>query len=112
MATITTAKVTLLNKMNRVANKVGLGTLLNSYAGSHVVLAAGKHTTVGGDATESITVTGAASTDVAIVTMQTVGASPTTIVTALPATNAITVTLAADPAADHVLSYVVLRAVS
>ena len=73
MSTITTAKVNLLNKMNQIAKKTGLGTLLNSYAGSHKILAAGNFTTVGGDDTESISVSGATSSDIAIVVLKTAG---------------------------------------
>jgi hypothetical protein len=73
------------------------------------ILAAGLFTTVGGDATESITVTGAASTDVAIVTVKTNGATPRSVTTASAGTNAITVVLSGDPSTDHVLQYVVLR---
>lgn len=80
--------------------------------GSHGVIAAGLFTTVGGDATESITVSGALATDVAIVTVNTVGATPRTIVAAVGATNAITVTLSGDPSTDHVLNYLLLRAVA
>lgn len=112
MATVTAAKVALLNKMNQIAKKTGLGTLLDSYAGSHKILAAGTHTTAGGDATESITVSGATSSDIAIVVLKTAGAIPRTITTATAATDAITVVLSGDPSTDHVLSYMVLRAVS
>lgn len=109
---ITSAQVSLVNKMNRIAKKVGLGTLISGLTGSHYILAAGVFTSAGGDATESITVTGATSSDVAIVTLKTKGASPVTILAAAPTTNAITVTMSADPSTDHVLSYVVLRVVA
>lgn len=73
-------------------------------------VAAGEFTTVGGDVTESITIVGVLATDVAIVTVGAVGATPVTILTATAAVGAITVTLSGDPADDHVLNYVVLRA--
>lgn len=106
MAVITTAKKALLNNMNSSAKKAGLGDLLGVN-----VIATGKFTTVGGDATESITVSGALSTDTAIVTVNTVGATPRTVTAAVGATDAITVTMSGDPSTDHVLNYVLLRSV-
>ena len=73
-------------------------------------LAAGTFTTVGGDATESIPVTGALVTDIAMVTLRVAGGTPRTILTAIPAANAITVTMSGDPSTDHVLQYVLFRA--
>lgn len=112
MATITSAKKVSLDKMNRRAAEVGLGTLIDSYAGSHKILAAGNFTTVGGDANEAITVTGATSSDFAIAVVKTVGATPRTILTAAAATNAVNLVFSGDPAADHVVTYLVLRVVS
>lgn len=86
-------------------------TYADSLVPTFKVLAAGTHTSVGGDATESISVSGAASSDIAIVVLKTAGATPRTITTAAAATNAITVVMSGDPSTDHVLSYVVLRAV-
>jgi hypothetical protein len=107
MAALTiTQKAALLSKMNSIAKKVGLGGLF----GSHKVLAAGLHTSAGGDATESITVTGATTSDIVHVTLRVVGATPRTILTAVPAADAITVVLSGDPSTDHVLQYEVLRA--
>jgi hypothetical protein len=106
MAIMTTAKKALLNNINRASKKAGLGDLLGVN-----VIATGKFTTVGGDATESITVTGALSTDTAIVTINTVGSTPRTVTSAVGATDAITVTLSGDPSTDHVLNYVLLRSV-
>lgn len=77
---------------------------------SHVVKFAGTFTTVGGDAAESIAVSGAAATDIAIVVLHTKGASPVTLLTAQAATDAINLEFSADPAADHVVRYMVLRA--
>ncbi len=73
------------------------------------VYAAGAFTTEGGDAVESIAITGATSSDVAIVTLKSVGGTPRTIITAISTTNAITVTLSGNPSTDHVLSYLLLR---
>ena len=73
------------------------------------VIAAGTFTTLGGDANETITVTGAAATDIVSVTLKTAGVSPVTILSAAAATNAINVVLSANPSTDHVLQYVVIR---
>lgn len=89
---------------------VTLAKLASGISPSHVVKYAGTFTTVGGDASEAITVTGAAATDIVCVTVKTAGAAPASIVAATAATNAINVTMSADPSNDHVLQYVVLRA--
>jgi hypothetical protein len=109
---VTAAQKYLLNKMNSIAHKVQLGTLLDSATPTYKVVYAGTHTSVGGDATEAITVTGALSTDLVFVQLKTAGATPRTVVTAVPTTNTVTVTLSGDPSTDHVLYYQVLRAVS
>lgn len=77
---------------------------------TYIAKYAGTFTTAGGDASETITVTGAASTDIAIVTVKTAGATPRSIVAAAAGTNSIAVTLSDDPSTDHVLQYVVFRA--
>jgi len=131
MAITDEQKYLLNNQMGSVAHKVQLGTLVESAeegglaagavalanlaAGvtpSHVVKFAGKFTSLGGDATEVITVTGLAATDVVHVTVQTKGATPRSIVEAVPTANTITVTLSGDPSTDHILGYSVLRAAS
>lgn len=89
--------------------------MINKQANSSVgapyfVKFAGTFTTVGGDANESITVTGMTSSDIAIVTLKAKGAVPRTILTAAANTNAIDVVLSGDPSTDHVISYMVLRA--
>lgn len=75
------------------------------------VVAAGEFTTVGGDTAEAITVTGALATDLAVVTLHTAGSSATTIVTASAAADVVNVVFAGDPSDDHVVTYLVLRAV-
>lgn len=131
MAISTENKYLLNNKMGRVANKVQLGTLIqdaeqgglandavslehldSGIEMSHVVKFAGKHTTVGGAAAEAITVTGVAATDVVFVMLQTEGATPRSVVKAVPSLNTITVTFSGDPSTDHIVAYQVLRAAS
>lgn len=104
-AAITAEQKYLLNsKMGAVASKVQLGTLLDN-----AVKFAGTFTTAGGDASESITVTGAAASDIVVVTVKTAGGTPRSIVAATAAANAINVTLSGDPSTDHVLQYLVYR---
>lgn len=78
----------------------------------YIVVAAGTFTTAGGDANESITVSGATSSDLAMVTLKTAGLTPRTILTSVAATNAINVVMSGDPSTDHVLTYQLLRATS
>lgn len=79
-------------------------------ASTHFVLNAGKFTTAGGDASETIPVTGLVAGDVAQVTVQTAGGTPRSIVAAVPGTGSIVVTLSGDPSTDHILAWVVHRA--
>lgn len=99
-----------LSSSQIAAGAVTLAKLAAGIAPSHVVKFAGTFTTLGGDASEAITVTGAAATDIVQVTVKTAGGTPRSIVAATAATNAINVTLSGDPSTDHVLQYVVLRA--
>lgn len=66
--------------------------------------------TLGGDVTENIPVQGTAVGDTVLVTMNTVGASPVTVTTAVAGVNEIVVTLSANPSTDHILNYMVLKA--
>jgi hypothetical protein len=92
------------------ATKVVLAMLATGIAPSHVVKFAGEFTTVGGDADESITVTGALATDLAFVVLKTPGSTPRTVLNAEAATDAIEVEFSGDPSTDHVVTYQVLRA--
>lgn len=131
MAISASQKLLLNEYMGAVASEVQLGTLIETaetidpadasislehldsgIVPSHVVKYAGKFTTLGGDATETITVTGLAATDVVHVTVQTAGGTPRSVVAAIPSTNTITVTLSGDPSTDHILAYSCLRAVA
>ena len=100
----------ILNKMNTKARETKLGDLIANIQPSHVVQYAGSFTTLGGDASESITVTGVVSSDVVVVTVKTAGATPRSVVAAAAGTDAISVTMSGDPSTDHVLAYVVYRA--
>ena len=93
-----------------MAGYTNKGGRSNVVSASHYIVKAGKFTTAGGDANESITAAGVVATDIAIVTLQTAGGTPRTVLTAIPATDAINVVMSGDPSTDHILSYVVLRA--
>jgi hypothetical protein len=82
-----------------------------STAISHHVVTAGTHTTAGGDASESITDATVLATDTVMVMIKTEGSTPVTCDAATAAAGSITVTMSADPSTDHVLQYVVYRAV-
>ncbi len=90
--------------------KVTLAKLAAGVAPAYVSKYGGVFNTVGGDAAESIPVSGAVAGDIAIVTVKTAGISPASIVAAAATTDAITVTMSADPSTDHVLQYQVFRA--
>lgn len=79
---------------------------------SHVVKFAGQPTTAGGAAAEAITVTGALATDLAFVQMVDDGTNNTTIVNAVVTADTLTVTFSADPGADAVINYQILRAIT
>lgn len=89
---------------------ITLAKLASGVTPSHVVKYAGTFTTLGGDADEAITVTGAAATDIVLISVKTAGATPRSIVSAVADTNAINVVMSGDPSTDHVLQYAVLRA--
>jgi len=74
-------------------------------------VAGGTHTTLGGDANETISVPGAVASDVVCVTVKShLGGGPIRSVTKAAASSGqIDVVLSGDPTADHVLQYVVFR---
>lgn len=82
-----------------------------SFKPSHYIAYAGEHTTVGGDDTEVITITGALATDIAICKWGATDDTDTFEKAVLTA-NTLTVTLSADPGATHKLNYMILRAYS
>lgn len=89
---------------------VTLAKLASGITPSHVVKFAANYTTVGGAAAEAITVTGAAATDVPLVTLQDNGTGNVTIASVAVTTNTLTVTFSGDPGDDTVISYALLRA--
>ena len=99
-----------INTAEIAAGAVTLAKLASGITPSHIIKYAGKHTTVGGAASEDITVTGAVAGDIAIVSLIQKGATPRTILTAITATDKITLTFSGDPSTDHIVGYQVLRA--
>lgn len=70
----------------------------------------GQLTTVGGNAVETFTVAGLATTDLVNVSIATSGASPVTVLAAyVSAANTLSVTFSSDPSSDHVISVEVYR---
>lgn len=75
-----------------------------------VTVAAGTRATVAGSATQTLTISGALSSDLALVVLKTAGATPRTVLTASAGSGAVTVVMSGDPSTDHVLTYMLLRA--
>lgn len=99
---ITTAKI--LN------GNVTLAKLATGITPSHVVKFAGQETTVGGAAAEAFTVTGALDTDLAFVQIVDNGSSNVTALQAVMTADTLTVTFSANPGADTIFNYQILRA--
>ena len=76
------------------------------------VVTSGTFQTVGGDATESIPVASVVATDIVMVLVKTAGVTPRSVNAAAAGAGSIAVTLSGDHAADHVLQYIVVRALA
>lgn len=99
---VTTAKITDAN--------VTLVKLAAGITPSHVTKFAGKPTTVGGAAIEDFTVAGVLATDIPFAVMNTEGAAPVDVVAVRALTDTLRIQFSADPGADHVVNYMVIRA--
>lgn len=100
---VTTAKILNAN--------VTLAKLAAGITPSHVIKFGGQVTTAGGAAAEAITVTGAvAATDRAFVQVVDNGTNNVTVLQAVVTTNTLTVTFSADPGADCIINYQLIRA--
>ena len=92
---------------------VTLAKLASGITPSHIVKYAGKITWSGSGASLATTVTGVASTDIVVATIQTAPTQAAYIKSAAPTTDTITLTLsAANTSNDAVIAYQVLRAVA
>jgi hypothetical protein len=101
---VTTAKILNAN--------VTLAKLASGIAPSHIVKYAAQYTTTGGAAAEAITVNGVAATDLVFVQLKNDGTNNVSVASAAATLNTVTVTFSADPGADAVIYYQVLRAAS
>lgn len=89
-----------------------LAKTISNGLGAFTIVAAGEATTAGGAAAEDISLSGVLASDLCICTLQAKGATPRTILTAATDADKITVTWSGDPSTDHVVTYLVLRALS
>lgn len=109
---LTNEQKSIINRMNRRALKVGLGTevqnLGNLINGFKIVNAQLK-TTVGTAAIEDVAISGVVATDVCLVLLHTAGSTPRSIVSAVCATGKVTITFSGDPSTDHVVNILVIR---
>lgn len=85
---------------------------LSNVSEPYAVVTAWTHTTAWGAATESITTTWVVATDIVVATLETEGSTPVTLDAAATNADAVDLTFSADPSTDHIVSYVVYRAVS
>ena len=74
-----------------------------------VIKFAAQHTTTGGAAAEAITVTGALNTDLAFVQLVNDGTNNVSVLNAVVTADTLTVTFSADPGADAVINYQIVR---
>lgn len=77
---------------------------------AYIVKFAGKFTTAGGDANETVTVTGALASDIAIATIADNGTNDVTLLQTVAVEDAVNFTLSANPGTDCIINYMVLRA--
>lgn len=92
---------------------VTLAKLASGIAPSHIIKFANQVTTVGGAAAEAFTVTGAvAATDRAFVQVVDNGTNNVTVLQAVVTNDTLTVTFSADPGADAIINYQIIRAAS
>lgn len=79
---------------------------------SHTVVLAGHHKTTGGSALEKVALPGLKTTDMVHVGLSAVGKTPRTVQYSVATGNSLHVNFDADPGNDHVLHYVVYRALA
>jgi hypothetical protein len=79
---------------------------------SHKLLLAGSHKTQGGGGMEKIPLPGLLTTDLVQVNIAVIGKTPSKVQCATPTLGSLHVTFDVDPGTDHVLHYVIYRAVS
>ena len=85
------------------------GTNWNPTSTQYTNVAGGTATTVGGNPTETITVTGATASDIPFVLIKTQGATPVMILRSAAVTGGIEITFSSDPGNDHIVYYLLFR---
>lgn len=97
-----------------LVSRIVADEILADVVGSNgwAVVAAGQFTTVGGDATESVTATGVLATDIAFAVIESDGTNDSVLLTTAAASNAVTLIFNEDPGADILVNWMVLRAAS
>lgn len=85
------------------------GTNWNPTSNQYANVVGGVVTTAGGNPTETLTVSGVTTSDIAIISIKTQGATPVTILRHATVTGGIEVTFSSDPSNDHVLNYLIFR---
>lgn len=101
---VTTAKIAAAN--------VTLAKLATGIAPAFIVVAAGQHTSVGGDTAESAASASVVASDIAIACLEDNGTNNVTLVQTAAAAAAVNFTMSADPGNDAIINYMVLRAAS
>jgi len=105
----TAGAVTITNSADPLsAHGAFFATLRNRCSPEYDIFAAGTHTTVGGNAAEAITITGALASDIPLVQYSATNDTDT-INMAVMTANTLTVTMSADPGTAHGLHYAILR---
>jgi len=99
---VTTAKILDAN--------VTKAKLAAGISGTHMVVAAGTYTSVGGGTTETISAAAVTTSDIVQVSVRVPGATPRSVVAAVAALGSITVTMSGDASIDHILQYTAFRA--
>jgi len=91
------------------AGSVELADLASGISPQAVIKASDTVTTIGGGATEAFVDGSILLGDEVFVQMQTVGAAPVTVVSAIATAGGISVTFSGDPSNDHVIMYQAMR---
>ena len=102
----TLANTGALTIANAAVSKAKLATAIQPAA---VIKYAAQYTTTGGAAAEAITVTGALATDLAFVQLVNDGTNNVSVLSAAVTADTLTVTFSADPGADAIIYYQIVR---
>jgi hypothetical protein len=114
--TLTAGVNSFLGAVHRVVDDttaiVAFGHLASASQALHKVLLAGSYKTVGGGVMEKIPLPGLLTTDFVQVTPVSLGKNPCKLLYATPVLGSLHLSFDADPGTDHVLHYVIYRAVA